>query len=83
MSIPVERLERDVAFAAPPITTEVFELFLQCYNDSITPVHRKVLSSVPTSQFVSSRSVDSTSGCGFPRSDIRLRMSVRQSRLRT
>jgi len=52
MSIPVERLERDVAFAAPPITTEVFELFLQCYNDSITPVHRKVLSSVPTSQFV-------------------------------
>jgi hypothetical protein len=34
MSIPVERLERDGAFAAPPITIEVFELFLQCETKS-------------------------------------------------
>ncbi len=34
MSIPVERLERDVAVAAPPITIEVFESFLQCETKS-------------------------------------------------
>ena len=34
MSIPVERLERGVAFATPPITIEVFEWFLQCETKS-------------------------------------------------
>src|SRR5262245_37944987 len=34
MSIPVERLEHDVAVAAPPITNEVFKSFLQCETKS-------------------------------------------------
>ena len=34
MSIPVERLEHDVATAAPLITVEVFESFLQCETKS-------------------------------------------------
>ena len=34
MPIPVERSERDVAVAAPPITIEVFESFLQCETKS-------------------------------------------------
>src|SRR5215831_8759265 len=34
MSTPVERLERAVAVAAPPITIEVFESFLQCETKS-------------------------------------------------
>jgi hypothetical protein len=32
--MPVERSERDVAVAAPPITVEVFESFLQCETKS-------------------------------------------------
>jgi hypothetical protein len=34
MSIPIERLERDIATAAPPITVEAFESFLQCETKS-------------------------------------------------
>jgi len=34
MSIPVERLERDVATVAPLITVEIFESFLQCETKS-------------------------------------------------
>ena len=34
MSMPVERIERAVAVAAPPITIEVFESFLQCETKS-------------------------------------------------
>jgi predicted RecB family nuclease len=34
MSIPIERLERGTATAAPPITVEAFEAFLQCETKS-------------------------------------------------
>ena len=34
MSMPVERIERAIAVAAPPITIEVFESFLQCETKS-------------------------------------------------